>query len=109
MTDSRIEKIRILNAPHSSYSIQYATRVVIDSVIVDDSAGMCMSPFVPIRFTDPLLLFGDVLGNALGKNTDAFLVSVSNYLTINNATVHNQDDCVSVTYALSLSLARHRR
>lgn len=79
MINSRIEKIKILNSPVQVFSINGASSLTVDSVTVDNSAG-----------------------TSKGHNTDAFDVGSSTYVTINKATVYNQDDCVAVNSGTNL-------
>ncbi|KAJ5542295.1 hypothetical protein N7461_008298 [Penicillium sp. DV-2018c] len=73
MTDSSITGLNVKNTPVQAFSVQ-ADNLVLDSITIDNSDG-------------------DDNG---GHNTDAFDVGESTYITISNANVKNQDDCLAV-------------
>lgn len=70
---STIRGLNILNAPVHCFSIGGCQDLLLDSITIDSRAG-----------------------EALGHNTDAFNVGTSSNITINKATVYNQDDCLAV-------------
>ncbi|KAI5360039.1 putative glycoside hydrolase, family 28, pectin lyase/virulence factor [Septoria linicola] len=80
MTSSTISNIKIKNSPVQVFSINTATDLTLDTITIDNSAGDVL----------------DSDGDALGHNTDAFDVGSSSGVTINKATVYNQDDCLAV-------------
>ncbi|KIV98930.1 uncharacterized protein PV09_09316 [Verruconis gallopava] len=75
LTSSSITGLNVKNTPVQAFSISGCTDLTIDSVTIDDSAGDA---------------------NGLGHNTDAFDVGTSTGVTIKNAVVHNQDDCLAI-------------
>jgi polygalacturonase len=81
LTSSRIEGLNILNAPVHMFSISGCRSLVLDRINIDNSAGDKMAPGGK---------------KTLGHNTDAFDVGESNDITISNAYVRNQDDCLAV-------------
>ncbi|GAM33350.1 endo-polygalacturonase [Talaromyces pinophilus] len=74
LKSSSISNIKILNSPVQVFSINGADTLTLDSITIDNSAG----------------------DSAGGHNTDAFDVGSSNGVTISNANVQNQDDCLAV-------------
>lgn len=73
---SSIKGLNILNSPVQVFSVDSVSgSLTMDSITIDDSAGD----------TDDL-----------GHNTDAFDVGSSSGVTISNANVQNQDDCLAV-------------
>ncbi|KAL1306205.1 hypothetical protein AAFC00_004303 [Neodothiora populina] len=79
MIDSTISSIKVINSPVQVFSIDGSDHLTLDSITIDNSAGDALSG-----------------GKALAHNTDAFDVGDSTYITINNANVQNQDDCLAV-------------
>jgi polygalacturonase len=75
MIDSTITGLNIKNTPVQCFSINNSENLTITSVKIDNSAG-------------------DVTNG--GHNTDAFDVGSSTGITIDKATVYNQDDCLAV-------------
>jgi galacturan 1,4-alpha-galacturonidase len=75
MQSSSFTGLNVKNTPVQGFSISGSTDITLDKVTIDNSAG-------------------DAGG--LGHNTDAFDVGTSNGITIQNAVVHNQDDCLAV-------------
>ncbi|TVY68693.1 putative endopolygalacturonase [Lachnellula suecica] len=73
LTDSLIETLTILNPPVQVFSINGVSNLELAYITVDASAG-----------------------DSLGKNTDAFDIGASDTVTIEYATVYNQDDCVAI-------------
>lgn len=74
LTSSSITGLTIKNSPVQVFSIDGANGLTLDHITIDDSAG-------------------DSQG---GHNTDAFDVGDSDTVTISNAIVYNQDDCLAV-------------
>ncbi|KAM0797112.1 hypothetical protein BDR22DRAFT_899853 [Usnea florida] len=75
MISSTITGISILNSPVQVFSIDNSQDLVLNGIIIDDSAGDA---------------------GALGHNTDAFDVGDSTGVTISGANVKNQDDCLAI-------------
>lgn len=75
MVSSVISFITVKDTPVQAFSINGAKMLTIDHVKIDSSAGN--------------------VGNK-GRNTDAFDVGSSDGVTISNAWVHNQDDCLAI-------------
>ncbi|RJE21283.1 Polygalacturonase [Aspergillus sclerotialis] len=73
LDDSTITGLNVKNTPVNAFSIQ-ANNLILDGITFDNSDG-------------------DSNG---GHNTDAFNVGESSYITIKNANVKNQDDCLAV-------------
>ncbi|KAB8229650.1 glycoside hydrolase family 28 protein [Aspergillus alliaceus] len=72
LNQSNISSLKIYNTPVQAFSIQ-SDNLTITDVLIDNSAG-----------------------TSLGHNTDAFDIGSSTYITIDGATVYNQDDCLAV-------------
>lgn len=72
LNKSNITGLKVYNTPVHGFSIQ-SDHLTIKDVLLDNSAG-----------------------TKLGHNTDAFDVGSSTYITIDGATVYNQDDCLAV-------------
>ena len=66
--------ITIKNSPVQTFSVSGCSDLTLDSITIDNSAG-------------------DTGG---GHNTDAFDVGTSTGITISNAHVQNQDDCLAI-------------
>ena len=91
LKSSSIISITILNSPVQVFSVDSATTLALTDITIDDSAG-------------------DSQG---GHNTDGFNVGSSTGVTITNAKVKNQDDCLAinsgtVTKPFSFSLYKTR-
>ena len=74
LKQSLIQNINIKNSPVQVFSVSSATDLTLDSITIDNSDG-------------------DTEG---GHNTDAFDVGTSTGVTISNANVKNQDDCLAI-------------
>ncbi|KAH7126008.1 glycoside hydrolase family 28 protein [Dactylonectria macrodidyma] len=74
LTTSTINDLHILNTPLMAVSIVDTNGLNINNMIIDNSAG----------------------DSAGGHNTDGFDIGDSTSVTITNAKVYNQDDCVAV-------------
>ncbi|EED12048.1 polygalacturonase 2 precursor, putative [Talaromyces stipitatus ATCC 10500] len=74
LKSSNISNIKIENSPVQVFSINGAETLILDSITIDNSVG-------------------DSTG---AHNTDAFDVGDSNGVTISNANVQNQDDCLAI-------------
>ncbi|KAF2703292.1 glycoside hydrolase family 28 protein [Pleomassaria siparia CBS 279.74] len=75
LKQSTISGLNVKNTPVQGFSINGATDLVLDSITIDNSAGDA---------------------NEAGHNTDAFDVGSSSGVTISNANVKNQDDCLAI-------------
>ncbi|CDM27702.1 CAZyme family GH28 [Penicillium roqueforti] len=73
LDDSSITGLNVKNTPVQAFSVQ-SDNLVLDQITIDNSDG-------------------DTEG---GHNTDAFDVGSSTYITISNANVKNQDDCLAI-------------
>jgi galacturan 1,4-alpha-galacturonidase len=74
LQSSIIKNLNVKNTPVQGFSINSATDLTLDSITIDNSAG----------------------DSGGGHNTDAFDVGSSNRVTISNANIKNQDDCLAV-------------
>ena len=74
LSNSKIQTLTIKNTPVQVFSINGCTKLEVDRVTIDNTAG-------------------DAGG---AHNTDAFDVGSSKGVYITNAKVHNQDDCLAV-------------
>ncbi|KAL3483838.1 putative endopolygalacturonase B [Aspergillus germanicus] len=72
LNKSNITGLKVYNTPVQGFSIQ-ADHLTITDVTIDNSAG-----------------------TSKGHNTDAFDVGSSTYITIDGATIYNQDDCLAI-------------
>jgi polygalacturonase len=75
LTSSHINNLNVKNTPVQGFSINGATGLTLDHITIDNTAG-------------------DVTNG--GHNTDAFDVGSSSGVTISNANVKNQDDCLAI-------------
>ncbi|KAF2176444.1 glycoside hydrolase family 28 protein [Zopfia rhizophila CBS 207.26] len=75
LRQSSISNLNVKNTPVQGFSINSATDLTLDHITIDNSAG-------------------DVEKG--GHNTDAFDVGSSTGITISNANVKNQDDCLAI-------------
>jgi len=82
LTSSSISGLNILNTPVQCFSIDGAETLALSDITIDNSAGD----------TDEL-----------GHNTDAFDVGSSSDVTITNANVQNQDDCLAINSGTSIT------
>ncbi|CAI7613932.1 hypothetical protein PCG10_004567 [Penicillium crustosum] len=73
LDNSNISGLNVKNTPVQGFSVQ-ADHLVLDHITIDNSEG-------------------DSKG---GHNTDAFDVGSSTYITISNANIKNQDDCLAI-------------
>ncbi|KAL5417803.1 Polygalacturonase [Paraphaeosphaeria minitans] len=73
MKQSTISNLNIKNMPVQGFSINSATDLTLDHITIDNSAG-----------------------DGTAKNTDAFDVGSSSGITISNANIKNQDDCLAI-------------
>jgi galacturan 1,4-alpha-galacturonidase len=70
---STISGLNVKNTPVQGFSVQ-ADYLTLDRITIDNSAG----------------------DSGGGHNTDAFDVGKSTYITISNANIKNQDDCLAI-------------
>jgi len=82
LTSSSISGLNILNTPVQCFSIDGAETLALSDITIDNSDGD----------TDDL-----------GHNTDAFDVGDSSDVTITNANVQNQDDCLAINSGTSIT------
>ncbi|CAI6334127.1 unnamed protein product [Periconia digitata] len=75
LKQSTISNLNVKNTPVQGFSINTVTDLVVDHITIDNSAG-------------------DVTNG--GHNTDAFDVGSSTGVTISNANIKNQDDCLAI-------------
>lgn len=75
LKQSSISYLNVKNTPVQGFSINSATDLVLDHITIDNSAGDSSTG---------------------GHNTDAFDVGSSSGITISNANVKNQDDCLAI-------------
>ncbi|KAK0544877.1 hypothetical protein OC845_005380 [Tilletia horrida] len=73
MMNTVVSDLNILTTPVQAFSISDSSHLTLNNIRIDDRPG------------------GD-----LGHNTDAFDVGTSTFITINNATVFNHDDCLAI-------------
>ncbi|QRV89388.1 polygalacturonase [Ceratobasidium sp. AG-Ba] len=82
----------VKNSPQQCFSFGNSAALVVSKVTVDNSAGDAAN--------------SKSNGAAAGHNTDGFDVSVSN-LTIEDSTVHNQDDCLAINKGSNIIFQRN--
>ncbi|KAI0030875.1 endo-polygalacturonase PG1 [Vararia minispora EC-137] len=75
------QNVKVLNSPARVYSVHNPAALVMQGLIIDDSAGDQPN--------------SQSNGTAAGHNTDGFDVG-TNDLTIRNSAIMNQDDCLAV-------------
>jgi polygalacturonase len=75
MKSSSITGLTLKNTPVQGFSINGATDLTLKSITINNKDGDT---------------------NEMGHNTDAFDVGSSNGVTIDGATVYNQDDCLAI-------------
>ncbi|KKY29256.1 putative glycoside hydrolase family 28 protein [Phaeomoniella chlamydospora] len=75
LTDSVIENLSVKNTPVQGFSVNGASNLTLSGITIDNSDGD---------------------EDELGHNTDAFDVGSSDTVSIIDATVYNQDDCLAV-------------
>ncbi|MCJ1308694.1 Polygalacturonase 1 [Agyrium rufum] len=82
LTTSSISNLNVINTPVQGFSIDGAKTLAMNSITIDNSAG-------------------DTAG---GHNTDAFDIGDSTGVTITNANVKNQDDCVAINSGSGITI-----
>jgi polygalacturonase len=75
MKQSTISGLNVKNTPVQGFSVNSATDLTLDHITIDNSAGDTENG---------------------GHNTDAFDVGSSTGITISNANIQNQDDCLAI-------------
>lgn len=88
MYNSKIENLNILNYPVHCFEIEDTEYLTITGLILNNTAG------------DAANSKSD--GDPAAHNTDGFDIKQSDFLTLSNTWVHNQDDCVAVTSGSSI-------
>ncbi|GAA5951190.1 hypothetical protein JCM10213_003605 [Rhodosporidiobolus nylandii] len=76
----QMSDVYLYNQPVQGFSVSNPAKLVMDGITVDVEAGA-----------------------SKGHNTDAFDVSSSKYLTIQNSNIYNQDDCIAINDAENLT------
>lgn len=82
LTNSVIQNVKIINSPVQVYSVDGASGLLMNNLVIDDSAGDAGS---------------------LGHNTDGFDVGDSSGVYISNANVKNQDDCLAINSGTNIT------
>ncbi|KAL7341281.1 endo-polygalacturonase PG1 [Rhodotorula toruloides] len=76
-----MDSVYLLNQPVQGFSVSNPSKLVMSNIVVDVKAGA-----------------------SLGHNTDAFDISSAKDLTIDGATVTNQDDCVAINDGTGITI-----
>ncbi|KAL1948382.1 hypothetical protein VTO73DRAFT_12457 [Trametes versicolor] len=84
--------VKVLNSPARVYSVSNPAALTMSKLTIDDSAGDA-----PNSKSD---------GKAAGHNTDGFDVSTTD-LTIEDSTIHNQDDCLAINKGSNIVFQRN--
>ncbi|RPD61569.1 endo-polygalacturonase PG1 [Lentinus tigrinus ALCF2SS1-7] len=84
--------VKVLNSPARVYSVSNPDTLVMSKLTIDDSAGDA-----PNSKSD---------GKAAGHNTDGFDCSTTD-LTIEDSTIHNQDDCLAINKGSNIIFQRN--
>ncbi|KAI0766299.1 endo-polygalacturonase PG1 [Irpex lacteus] len=84
--------VKVLNSPARVYSVSNPAQLTMSQLTIDDSAG------------DAANSKSD--GKAAGHNTDGFDVSTTD-LTIEDSTIHNQDDCLAINKGSNIVFQRN--
>ncbi|KAF4923083.1 putative endopolygalacturonase D [Colletotrichum viniferum] len=82
-SNAKITGLNIKNWPVHCFSMTGNQNLVVSDLILDNSAGDVPNNKSGIK--------------AAAHNSDGFDISSSDYVTLDNIKVHNQDDCVAVT------------
>lgn len=75
LQNSHIDGLQIFNSPVHTFIIQSTDHLSLSNIFIDDRAGDRVNG---------------------GHNTDGFGIFSSTYITIDNAVVYNQDDCLAI-------------
>jgi galacturan 1,4-alpha-galacturonidase len=89
LSNSQISGLKVVNVPVHVFSIGNCHGLTLDHITIDNAKGDARA--------------GN--GKSLGHNTDAFDVGDSTGITISNAWVHNQDDCLAVNSGTDITFA----
>ncbi|KAJ5662191.1 uncharacterized protein N7477_009807 [Penicillium maclennaniae] len=81
--NSKITNLNIMNWPVHCFDITGSEHLTISGVVLNNTAG-----------DEPNSASGD---DPAAHNSDGFDISSSDYITLENIEVYNQDDCVAVT------------
>ncbi|KAG8731974.1 hypothetical protein FRC11_001292 [Ceratobasidium sp. 423] len=84
--------VKVLNSPAHVYSISNPAKLVMSKLTIDNSAGDKAN--------------SKSGGKAAGHNTDGFDVSTTD-LTIEDSTIHNQDDCIAINKGSNIVFQRN--
>ncbi|CAE6468738.1 unnamed protein product [Rhizoctonia solani] len=84
--------VKVLNSPAHVYSISNPAALVMSKLTIDNSAGDKAN--------------SKSGGKAAGHNTDGFDVSTTD-LTIEDSTIHNQDDCIAINRGSNIIFQRN--
>ncbi|OSD00513.1 glycoside hydrolase family 28 protein [Trametes coccinea BRFM310] len=84
--------VKVLNSPARVYSVSNPAALTMSNLVIDDSAGDA-----PNSKSD---------GKAAGHNTDGFDCSTTD-LTIQDSTIHNQDDCLAINKGSNIVFQRN--
>nr|ALB05713.1 polygalacturonase 3 [Rhizoctonia solani AG-1 IA] len=84
--------VKVLNSPAHVYSVANPAKLVMSKLTIDNSAGDKAN--------------GKSGGKAAGHNTDGFDVSTTD-LTIEDSTIHNQDDCIAINKGSNIIFQRN--
>ncbi|KAI0649841.1 endo-polygalacturonase PG1 [Trametes meyenii] len=84
--------VKVKNSPARVYSVSNPAPLVMSNLTIDNSAGDA-----PNSQSD---------GKAAGHNTDGFDCSTTN-LTIEDSTIHNQDDCLAINKGSNIVFQRN--
>ncbi|XP_060530417.1 polygalacturonase-like [Cylas formicarius] len=87
-TGSTFKNFKIKNCPLRCVAVDGSNNVVLSGFIIDNSDG---AP-------------GTASSGKEGHNTDGFGIAKSSYVTIKDATVTNQDDCVAINCAQHVTI-----
>lgn len=88
--NSEITDLKIKNWPVHCFYINGVQHLTISGLTLDNSAG-----------DEPNDASGD---DAAAHNSDGFDISASDYVTLENISVYNQDDCVAVTSGTEITV-----
>ncbi|KAJ5983692.1 hypothetical protein N7481_005791 [Penicillium waksmanii] len=88
--NSEITALNIKNWPVHCFYINGVQHLTVSGLTLDNSAG-----------DEPNSASGD---DAAAHNSDGFDISASDYVTLENISVYNQDDCVAVTSGTEITV-----
>ncbi|KAM5534707.1 hypothetical protein V8D89_011571 [Ganoderma adspersum] len=84
--------VKVLNSPAHTYSVSNPAALVMSSLTIDNSAGDAAN--------------SNSDGDPAGHNTDGFDCSTTD-LTIEDSTIHNQDDCLAINKGSNIVFQRN--